>query len=136
MNTITIDRDLGDAVYTQVAEQLRQLIASGALPSGTAIPSVRQLARDLGVSLNTVARAYRVLETEGFLVIRDRAGVTVSAPAQEIDELARDELVVILRTVLARLRQAGMDGDEILRTAAEEIEVLDGGRDRAEGAGR
>ena len=136
MNTITIDRDHGDAVYAQVAEQLRQLIASGALPSGTAIPSVRQLARDLGVSLNTIARAYRLLETEGFLVIRDRAGVTVSAPAQEIDELARDELVVILRTVLARLRQAGMDSDELLRTVAEEIEVLDGGGNRAGGAGR
>ena len=133
MNTITIDRNQGDAVYAQVAEQLRQLIASGALPSGTAIPSVRQLARDLGVSLNTVARAYRMLEAEGFLVIRDRAGVTVSAPAQEIDDAARGELVGDLRTILARLRQAGMDSVELLRVVGEEIEVLDGS---AEGEGR
>lgn len=133
MNTITIDRDQGDAVYAQVAQQLRQLIASGALARGTAIPSVRQLARDLGVSLNTVARAYRLLEAEGFLLIRDRSGVTVSAPAQEIPDAARSELVGDLRTILARLRQAGMDGDELLRVVQEEVEVLDGG---ARGEGR
>jgi len=133
MNTITIDRDQGDAVYTQVAQQLRQLIASGALATGTAIPSVRQLARDLGVSLNTVARAYRLLEAEGFLLIRDRSGVTVSAPAQEIPDEARSELVGDLRTILARLRQAGMDGDELLRVVQEELEVLDGS---ARGEGR
>jgi DNA-binding transcriptional regulator YhcF (GntR family) len=129
MRTITIDRELGDAVYTQVAEQLRRLIASGALPSGTAIPSVRQLARDLGVSLNTIARAYRVLEAEGFLIIRDRAGVTVSAPAQAIDDPTRSELVGDLRTILARLWQAGMGGEELLRVVQEEVEGLDqGGR--------
>lgn len=127
MNTITIDRDHGDAVYAQVAQQLRRLIASGALPPGTAIPSVRQLARDLGVSLNTVARAYRMLEEEGFLVIRDRAGVTVSAPAEKIDELARDELLQVLRSVLSRLRQAGMDTDELHEVARREIGALSGG---------
>lgn len=127
MDTITIDRDLGDAVYAQVAQQLRHLIASGALPPGTAIPSVRQLARDLGVSLNTVARAYRLLEGEGFLLIRDRAGVTVSAPAKTMNSQARTELVGDLRRVLAKLRQAGMAGDDLLEVAREEIQALEGG---------
>jgi GntR family transcriptional regulator len=139
MNTITIDRDLGDAVYAQVAQQLRQLIASGALSSGTAIPSVRQLARDLGVSLNTVARAYRLLEAEGFLVIRDRAGVIVSAPAQTMDDAARDRLMADLRTILARLRQAGMSTDELLEVVRDEVQELGGGGHglgEAEGAGR
>lgn len=137
MNTITIDREHGDAVYAQVAEQLRQLIASGALGPGTAIPSVRQLARDLGVSLNTVARAYRLLESEGFLLIRDRAGVTVSAPAEEMDEEARTQLMSDLRRVLARLRQAGMGSGELLELVREEVGVLDGGRDTTVGgAGR
>jgi DNA-binding transcriptional regulator YhcF (GntR family) len=136
MNTITIERDHGDAVYAQVAQQLGKLIASGALPSGTAIPSVRQLARDLGVSLNTVARAYRLLEAEGFLVIRDRAGVTVSAPAPNMDDATRSELLGDLRTILARLRQAGMGVDELLGVVREEVAVLGGGRNRARRAGR
>jgi GntR family transcriptional regulator len=136
MHTITVDRDHGDAVYAQVAQQLRRLIASGALSAGMAIPSVRQLARDLGVSLNTVARAYRLLEAEGFLVIRDRAGVTVSAPAQGMDDATRSELVDDLRTVLARLRQAGMEGEELLGLVRDEVEVLDGGGPGEGGAGR
>ncbi|MGW8266475.1 MAG: GntR family transcriptional regulator [Longimicrobiales bacterium] len=127
MNTITIDRNLGDAVYAQVAQQLRHLIASGVLPPGTAIPSVRQLARDLGVSLNTVARAYRLLEGEGFLLIRDRAGVTVSAPAETMSSQARTELVADLRGVLAKLRQAGMPGDDLLELVRAEIQSLKGG---------
>ncbi len=119
-------RDLGDAVYTQVARQMRQLVASGALPPGTAIPPVRQLARDLGVSLNTVARAYRLLEAEGFLSIRDRAGVTVAAPAEEIDDSARGVLMDELRAILGRLRQAGMTNDDLLQVLRREVEALDG----------
>jgi len=131
MLTITIDRNLGEAVYTQVALQMRQLVASGALAPGTPLPSVRQLARDLGVSLNTIARAYRLLEAEGFLVIRDRAGVTVAAPAQEIDDSTREVLVDELRAILAKLRQAGMGNDELQRMLQEEFEALDGGPEGA-----
>ena len=76
MLTLTIDRSLMNPVYEQVADQVRRLVASGALGAGTALPSVRQLAGDLGVNLNTIARAYRLLEGEGFLVIRDRASHT------------------------------------------------------------
>ena len=125
MLTITIDRELGDAVYVQVATQMRRLIASGAISSGTPIPSVRQLSRDLGVSLNTIARAYRMLEEEGFLVIRDRAGVTVAAPAEEIGETVRLALLDELRTILARLQQAGIANDELLRTLQREVGALD-----------
>ena len=125
MLTITIDRELGDAVYVQVASQMRRLIASGAISPGTPIPSVRQLSRDLGVSLNTIARAYRMLEEEGFLVIRDRAGVTVAAPAEEIGDSARLALLDELRTILARLQQAGIANDELLRTLQREVGALD-----------
>ena len=79
MLTLSIDRRHEAPVYEQVADQLRRLVASGALDPGTALPSVRQLDGDLGVNLNTIARAYRLLEEEGFLVIRDRAGVAVAA---------------------------------------------------------
>lgn len=128
MLTITIDRNVGDAVYEQVARQIRHFVASGELAPGIAIPSVRQLARDLGVSLNTIARAYRLLEAEGFLVIRDRAGVTVAAPAENIEDSIRDVLLDELRANLARLHQAGMATDELTRLIRHEIKALDGGR--------
>ena len=126
MLTITIDRNLKAPVYEQVANQTRRLIASGVLRPGLVLPSVRQLAVDLGVNLNTIARAYRLLETEGFLVIRDRAGVSVAAPAAEIEHFARSKLLDQLRTSLARLRQAGMTTEELLTIMRREVLALDG----------
>jgi GntR family transcriptional regulator len=130
MLTLTIDRGLEDPVYEQVADQVRRLVASGALGPGTALPSVRQLAGDLGVNLNTIARAYRLLESEGFLVIRDRAGVTVAAPAEEIEHSARAKLLDQMRAILARLRQAGMTTEELLPVMRREVLALnDGGKE-------
>ena len=126
MLTITIDRNLKAPVYEQVANQTRRLIASGVLRPGLVLPSVRQLAVDLGVNLNTIARAYRLLETEGFLVIRDRYGVAVAAPAAEIEHFARSKLLDQLRTSLARLRQAGMTTEELLTIMRREVFALDG----------
>lgn len=125
MLTIAIDRGHADPVYEQIAQQVRTLVASGELEAGTTLPSVRQLAGDLGVSLNTVARAYRLLESEGFLLIRDRAGVTVAAPAEQIEDSAGAELQEQLRVILARLRQAGMPTEELLRVVHLETEALD-----------
>jgi DNA-binding transcriptional regulator YhcF (GntR family) len=127
MLTITIDRTLGDAVYVQVARQVRDLVASGVLVPGTPIPSVRQLARDLGVNLNTVARAYRLLETEGFLVIRDRAGVSVASPRAAIEASTLSDLTGELRATLARLRQAGLSSEELRALLARELESSAGG---------
>jgi GntR family transcriptional regulator len=127
MMTLTIDRSLEDPVYQQVADQVRRLVASGALGAGAALPSVRQVAGDLGVNLNTIARAYRVLEGEGFLVIRDRAGVVGAAPAEEIDRSACAKLLDEMRATLARLRQAGMASEELLTVMHREVLAIDGG---------
>lgn len=126
MLTVTIDRDLEEPVYGQVARQIRQLIASGSLAPGMTLPSVRRLSGDLGVNLNTIARAYRLLEGEGFLLIRGRSGVTVAPPAEEVEHSAQAELLVQLRTTLARLRQAGVTGDELLGLVRREVSAMDG----------
>ena len=125
MLTVTIDRGLEDPVYEQVADQLRLLIASGDLRPETPLPSVRQLAGNLGVNLNTIARAYRLLENEGFLVIRDRAGVAVAAPAGQIDDSKRARLLYQLRATLARLRQAGMAAEELLAIVRREVLAME-----------
>ncbi len=126
MLTLTIDRSGEEAVYEQIAHQLRRHVTSGELTPGASLPSVRQLAGDLGVNLNTVARAYRRLESEGFLVIRDRAGVQVAAPAEEVEHSTRDKLLDQMRVTLARLRQAGMATEELLQVMRREVLVADG----------
>ena len=65
----------------QIRDQIRGLIASGHLASPDRLPSVRQLALDLGVAPGTVAKAYRALESEGLLVTRTGAGTRVSPNA-------------------------------------------------------
>ena len=125
MLTITIDRQQEEPVYGQVAHQVRQLIASGALSPGMTLPSVRRLAGDLGVNLNTIARAYRMLESEGFLVIRGRSGVKVSAPAEVFEHSAHAKLLEEMRTTLVRLRQAGVTRAELLGIVRRELLALD-----------
>lgn len=65
----------------QIRDQIRGLIATGRLAADERLPSVRQLAADLGVAPGTVAKAYRALETEGFLVSRTGSGTRVSPSA-------------------------------------------------------
>lgn len=127
MLTIAIDHGVEEPVYGQVAHQVRQLIASGALGPGTTLPSMRRLAGDLGVNLNTIARAYRLLEGESFLIIRGRSGVKVSAPAEEVEHSTQAKLLEEMRTTLARLRQAGVTTDELLGIVRRELLALDDG---------
>ena len=125
MEPITIDRGLDRPVYAQIADQLRRLVAAGELKPGAPLPAVRRLAGDLGVNLNTVARAYRVLETEGFLSIRGRGGAVVARPAASIPSQDRLELLEQLRVVLARLKQAGMSTDQLSEIMRREIGALE-----------
>jgi len=127
MVTLTIDRSLKDPVYEQVAGQVRQLVASGALAPGMQLPSVRQLANDLGVNLNTIARAYRLLRAEGFLTIKNRAGVSVAAPSVQIENAVKEELFTQLSVSIARLRQAGLSPDELLELVQREVETMSPG---------
>ena len=65
--TIIIDNRSGQPIYDQIAEQLRRQILEGSLEQGAALPSIRNLARDLRVSVITTKRAYEELEAEGLI---------------------------------------------------------------------
>jgi len=112
---LLVTTDGGTPVYEQIAAQIRERIAAGELPPGQALPPVRTLSSDLGVNLNTVARAYRLLEEQGFVRIRDRSGAEVSAPAVHPDAAARERLAAELRDVVMRMRQAGIGAAELRR---------------------
>jgi len=124
--SIVVEWDHEDPVYTQIARQIRARIASGDLPAGEALPPVRTLASDLGVNLNTVARAYRLLEDDGFITIRDRSGAEVAPPAPGPDAGSRDRLRGELREVLERVRQAGIEPDELMKLVEREVASLSG----------
>jgi DNA-binding transcriptional regulator YhcF (GntR family) len=85
---IGVDATSPIAPYEQIRSQLDDLICSGRLESGQRLPSVRQLAVDLGLATGTVARAYRELEVAGRVETRRGAGTTVVGPGHPGRSLA------------------------------------------------
>jgi len=109
--TPTIRIDVGSSVpaYRQVANALRALLVAGSFPVGAPLPTVRQLAVDLGVHHNTIAEAYRVLADEGWLILRRRHGAIVldrSRPTPPPE--ARTSLVQRLRELTAEAQATGL----------------------------
>lgn len=91
---IKIDPNSGVAPYQQVREQILAAIAKGKLAPGTKLPSVRALAGDLNLAVNTVAKVYKELELQGAVVTRGRHGTVVQAAEnraeQEVSDAAAD----------------------------------------------
>ena len=113
MPRYSIHPNSGIAPSEQIGEQVRFQVAAGALREGDRLTSVRQLASEILVNPNTVAKAYRQLEWEGIVEGRAGEGVFVASGAREICVASRDR---VLRERLARLldesRAAGLDPDE------------------------
>ncbi|OLR90434.1 GntR family transcriptional regulator [Actinokineospora bangkokensis] len=87
---IPLDPTAATPPYEQVRAGLAARITSGELAVGTKLPTVRALAADLGLATNTVARAYRELESAGLLETRGRAGTYVSADGDDVLTKARE----------------------------------------------
>ncbi len=87
---VVLDTSSGLAPWRQIHHQLIHLISSGALAPGTRLPTIRQLARDLGVAAGTVARAYRELESEELVETARGKGTIVASnlPTTRDPELA------------------------------------------------
>lgn len=77
---ITIDRMNQTPMYQQLRNQVVRAIATGEVVPGDQLPSVRALARDLGINLHTVNKAYAILRDEGYVLMRGRAGAVVAPP--------------------------------------------------------
>ena len=104
--------------YEQLRAQIAGLVAAAELSPGSRLPSVRQLAGDLGLAPGTVARAYSELEAHGLLVTRQRGGTFVAQPAAEADaDTARQQaLAAAAETFVTTARQLGL-GDEAAEAA-------------------
>jgi len=95
----------------QIRDQIRGLIAAGSLAAGERIPSVRQLAKDLGVSPGTVARAYKALESEGHLRTHTGGGTRVSTTASATPKPVAEAARVLADTSI----RSGIDLEEATR---------------------
>ena len=108
---IKIDFQSDEALYIQLRNQIILGIATSTLREGDVLPSVRQLAEDIGINMHTVNKAYSVLRQEGFVTIDRRRGAIVSLDADKLQAL--DEMQKNLRVLLAKGRCKNITRQEI-----------------------
>jgi DNA-binding transcriptional regulator YhcF (GntR family) len=123
---ITVDPGSPTPPYEQIRGQLATMIELGTLPAGTQLPTIRQLAADLGLAANTVARAYRELEIEGLVASRVRHGTVVTArPAMAHREVQRrlDEAAHSYATLSRQLGVDPVEAQARVRMALRSIDT-------------
>ena len=118
---IKIDLDSPKPLEEQIVIGLRQAVAQGALVPGGELPSVRQLAGDLGVHWNTVARAYRRLADEGVLLVRRGRGAVVNGERRTGQRLAKASLRARLTEAIAAGLVGGLSTDDITELFSEAL---------------
>ena len=111
------------AIYTQIVEQVQMQVVNGGLKPGDQLPTVRQLAAELRVNFNTVARAYRILDDLGLISTQQGRGTYIWEPgsAEEVTERRQKTLEQITRHYLTDATSMGFTVDEILAEFEQEL---------------
>ena len=125
MPVLRIDLGSPTPVYRQIVDSLRALLVGGAFAPGERLPTVREMAIDLGVNHNTVAEAYRLLAGEGWLELKRHHGATViRRPAQRAGPARQEDFVQRLRELAARAIADGVDQEEVAKLLSALAENL------------
>ncbi len=102
--TLRIDFDSDEAIYIQLRNQIIIGIAADHIREGDSLPSVRQLAENIGINMHTVNKAYSVLRQEGFIKLDRRRGAVIALNVDKIQAIQemRSELSVILARCICK----------------------------------
>jgi GntR family transcriptional regulator len=102
-------------IYVQLVERVKHLLATGALQPGDQLPTVRQLAAELRVNFNTVARAYRLLDEAGVISTQQGRGTYVleAPPPEEAVRLRRQALDGLSRNFLLEAYRMGFEAEQV-----------------------
>lgn len=117
---ITIDQSSHIPPYEQVRTAIATAIVAGELAPGHRLPTIRQLARDLGIAAGTVTRAYRHLEQAGLIATSGRRGTTVAA---RIPTTNRPDagLTSAAREFATVARELGVDAEQAMAVVRSEL---------------
>ena len=122
---ILLDFRSGQPIYLQIVEQVRQLVAEGVLQQGDQLPTVRQLAAELRVNFNTVARAYRLLDEADLISTQQGRGTYIwEAPSEEtLNKLRREGLDGLTRRYLAQASRLAFTLEEVEQAVAHHLQT-------------
>ena len=106
--------------YRQIADQIKSQILRGTLPPGEALPPIRLVSKELGISVITVRSAWEILESEGLIETRAGSGCYVSRfPADALNKRRKEEFAVKLRRLIVEAKSSGLsptEMEELIRT--------------------
>ena len=121
---ITVDTTSPVPPFEQIRAGIAELIAVGALAPETPLPSVRQLATDLGLAAGTVQRAYTELRVAGLVCTRSRQRVLVAAPASDDQDLEarHSQVATAARKYVQLCRLLGADDGQIRRAVRDTLD--------------
>lgn len=111
---LSIEPDGPVPIYQQIRDRIVEAIAGGRQPAGSALPSTRQLAVDLGVNFHTVNKAYDLLRQQGLIRLNRKTGAVVTSTLA--DSPFRAEWTARARTLLAEAVAKGLPADGVLKT--------------------
>ncbi|MBD5473567.1 MAG: GntR family transcriptional regulator [Lachnospiraceae bacterium] len=121
---VEIDFNSEEALYLQLRNQIILGIATAKFQEGDTLPSVRQLAEDIGINMHTVNKAYTVLKQEGFLKVDRRKGAVIALDLDKLRTL--EEMDEELRVILAKAICKGISREEVHQMIEEIYEEYGG----------
>ena len=108
---LSVDPGRALPVYEQVREQIKRMVASGTLQPGTRLPTIRQLATDLGLAKGTIERAYELLDADTVIETKGRKGTFVLEMTRATEHQQAIELDAVAESLVVVARQLGADED-------------------------
>lgn len=131
---IKLDTKSSTPIYVQLRNQIVMGVGSGALKVGDGLPTVRQMAEDIGVNTMTVNKTYAILKQEGFIEIDRRHGAVVS-PKADITGEFREKVESELELLIAEASLKGLGREEFIQICKNAYEQMSGSKTQATPAG-
>ena len=121
--TLRIDPAAPEPLFEQIGLRVKEAVASGLMAAGDRLPSVRELARELAINPNTVARAYEALERDGVIVRRQGSGCFITEQASPLrDDERRKRLAEQARRLVTEAFHLGLDAADVEAAVTAELD--------------
>ncbi len=135
---IKIDFRSGEPIYVQIMEQIRQMVAIGELQVGDQLPTVRQMATELRVNFNTVARAYRMLDEAGLISTQQGRGTYIwETPSEETNQRLRHKgLQELTHRYFEDAQRLGYHKDEVTQAVEAQLNAWQQVQEEKTGEGK
>lgn len=123
---LRIDFESETPIYVQLKNQIIEGIAKNELNEGESLPSVRQLAEDIGINMHTVNKTYNLLKQQGFITVHKRRGVIISSREEMKKDNHMDTLREEMSPIVAEAYLRGVSREELLGLCNKILNSYDG----------